>query len=87
MGNPYYSFAIDYWSLGVIAFELIYGKHMFPGTSEIDMLFKIFQRKGTPQYSEILYIEDYKYMDTNFQVKFPRFRPIDLPITKYGPLP
>lgn len=48
LGNHNYTFAVDYWSLGIIAYELVYLTHRFQGTSEIDMLFKIFQQKGTP---------------------------------------
>ena len=43
LGNSNYTFAIDYWSIGIIAYELIYLEHRFPGTSEIDTLFKIFK--------------------------------------------
>lgn len=50
LGNINYTFAIDYWSIGIIAFEMIYLTHWFMGTSEIDMLFKIFSKKGTPLF-------------------------------------
>ena len=39
---------IDLWSAGVIIFEILTGKPMFDGTSEIDMLMQIFRLKGTP---------------------------------------
>ena len=41
-GNHNYTYAADYWSIGIMAYEMIYLQHRFPGTSEIDMLFKIF---------------------------------------------
>ena len=42
LGNLNYSFAVDYWSLGIIAYEIVYLQHRFQGNSEIDMLFRIF---------------------------------------------
>lgn len=48
LNNLYYSSEIDLWSAGVIIFEMLTGKSMFEGTSEIDMLMKIFRLKGTP---------------------------------------
>ena len=74
LGSDYYSFSLDYWSLGIIAYELIYRKHRFRGNSEIDMLFKIFEQKGTPEFNEMLLIQDYTYVDAEFQVKFPKFK-------------
>jgi serine/threonine protein kinase len=50
LGNQKHTFAVDYWSLGMIAYELIYLTHRYQGTSEIDMLFKIFSDKGTPDF-------------------------------------
>ena len=48
LNNLKYSEAIDLWSAGVIIFEMLTGKTMFQGNSEIDMIFKIFNLKGTP---------------------------------------
>ena len=48
LDNLRYSPAIDLWSAGVIIYEMLSGEHMFEGNSEIDMLFKIFNLKGTP---------------------------------------
>jgi serine/threonine protein kinase len=39
---------IDVWSVGCIFAEMIMGKPLFNGNSEIDLLFKIFQLTGTP---------------------------------------
>lgn len=41
------------FSVGCILGELITGKVMFRGDSEIDQLFKIFQLMGTPEDFEI----------------------------------
>ena len=49
LDNLEYTASIDLWSAGVIIFEMLTGQYMFQGNSEIDMLFKIFHLKGTPQ--------------------------------------
>jgi serine/threonine protein kinase len=46
--NTSYSPAIDLWSAGVIIYEMLFGKHMFKGNSEIDMIMQILNLKGTP---------------------------------------
>ena len=51
-GVPHrYSTAIDIWSAGCIFAEMITGRPLFPGDSEIDELYKIFQVLGTPTES------------------------------------
>jgi len=48
LGSKYYSTPLDIWSLGCIFAELVTTKPLFPGDSEIDQLYKIFQLFGTP---------------------------------------
>lgn len=48
MGSKHYGTAVDIWSIGCIMAEMIDNKPLFPGDSEIDELFKIFQTLGTP---------------------------------------
>lgn len=55
LSNHNYTYATDYWSIGIIAYEMIHLQHRFPGTSEIDMLFKIFEQKGTPSFPRSTY--------------------------------
>ncbi|CAK9010945.1 unnamed protein product [Durusdinium trenchii] len=43
-----YDQSVDVWSLGCILAEMATKRPLFPGDSEIDMLFKIFRMKGTP---------------------------------------
>ena len=77
LGNSNYTFAIDYWSIGIIAYELIYLEHRFPGTSEIDTLFKIFKQKGTPDFTNALefpHPDDHEHVDSQFKVVFPKFQ-------------
>ncbi|KAH7102850.1 Pkinase-domain-containing protein [Auriculariales sp. MPI-PUGE-AT-0066] len=49
LGSRHYSTAIDMWSVGAIMAEMFMrGIPLFPGDSEIDQIFKIFQMFGTP---------------------------------------
>lgn len=48
LGGKQYSVGIDMWSIGCIFAEMITRKALFPGDSEIDEIFKIFQVLGTP---------------------------------------
>ncbi|KAF9351221.1 Cyclin-dependent kinase catalytic subunit [Mortierella sp. AD094] len=48
LGSRHYSTAVDMWSVGCIFAEMITRKPLFPGDSEIDELFKIFELRGTP---------------------------------------
>lgn len=51
LGSQKYSVMVDVWSAGAIFGELATGQPMFPGDSEIDTIFKIFQKLGTPDDS------------------------------------
>lgn len=48
LGSPFYSTAVDIWSLACVFAECIRGRPFFAGDSEIDQLFHIFQMLGTP---------------------------------------
>ncbi|GAN07393.1 cyclin-dependent kinase 2-like isoform X1 [Mucor ambiguus] len=48
LGSPHYSTAVDMWSVGCIMAEMITMKPLFPGGAQIDQLFRIFRRLGTP---------------------------------------
>ena len=48
LGKAAYGPAIDIWSMLCTIYECAVGKPLFPGNSEIDQLFKIFQILGTP---------------------------------------
>ena len=47
-GAKYYGPAIDMWSAGCILGELLLKTTLFPGTTDIDQLAKIFTVRGTP---------------------------------------
>jgi serine/threonine protein kinase len=48
LGQSKYANPIDIWSLGCIVAEMATAQALFPGDSEIDTIFKIFARLGTP---------------------------------------
>jgi len=48
LGATTYGVEIDVWSCGCLLSEMITGLPLFPGESEIEMLFLIFRARGTP---------------------------------------
>jgi len=48
LGSELYSLPVDQWGVGCIIAEMATGAPLFPGDSEIDTVFKIFQKLGTP---------------------------------------
>merc|ERR1719160_1308775 len=48
LGQAKYATPMDIWSLGCIVTEMATAQALFPGDSEIDTIFKIFQKLGTP---------------------------------------
>lgn len=48
LGCKVYALPVDMWSVGTILAELVNGKPLFAGDSEVDELYKIFRLLGTP---------------------------------------
>lgn len=48
LGCLIYSLPVDLWSIGCVLGEMATGSPLFAGDSEIDTIFKIFQKFGTP---------------------------------------
>ncbi|VDL57340.1 unnamed protein product [Hymenolepis diminuta] len=71
LGSKVYSTAIDIWSTGCIAYEMYTGNILFQGDCEIDQLFKIFQRLGTPRVDEWPDLENMP----DYNEEFPQFTP------------
>jgi len=59
------------WSVACIFAEMVTGRPLFPGDSEIDQLFKIFKQLGTP--TEQLWPGSSNYPD--FKQTFPKWIP------------
>lgn len=51
-GTQEYSLAVDVWSAGCILGEMATGAALFQGDSEIDTIFQIFRKLGTPTETE-----------------------------------
>jgi len=71
LGIENYTTKVDSWSIGCIMAEMITGKPLFPGDSEIGQLFKIFQIMGTPNedtWPGITKLKDYSF-------SFPQWKP------------
>ena len=63
LGSRHYSTPVDTWSIGCIFAEMSNWRPLFPGDSEIDELFKIFQKLGTPDETSwpgVSALPDYK---------------------------
>jgi serine/threonine protein kinase len=71
LGSQKYSIPIDNWSVGCILAEMANNQPLFPGDSEIDTIFRIFRKLGTPNeqiWAGISQLPDFK--DT-----FPKWKP------------
>ncbi|KAF6109982.1 male germ cell associated kinase [Phyllostomus discolor] len=70
-----YSSPIDLWAVGSIMAELYTLRPLFPGTSEVDEIFKICQVLGTPKKSD--WPEGYQ-LASAMNFRFPQCVPINL---------
>lgn len=73
LGSAAYSIPVDLWSVGCIAGEMASQAPLFGGDSEIDTIFKIFQKLGTPTvdvWPQLNDLPDWKPL-------FPKFPPKD----------
>jgi cyclin-dependent kinase 2 len=71
LGSCIYDQRIDVWSLGCVFYEMTACHLLFCGDSEIDQLYKIFRKLGTPTQNTWPGVKDYK--DYNFS--FPLWEP------------
>mmetsp|Transcript_17763 Transcript_17763/g.44402 ORF Transcript_17763/g.44402 Transcript_17763/m.44402 type:complete len:314 (+) Transcript_17763:751-1692(+) len=71
LGQAEYALPVDIWSTGCIIGEMGCGAALFMGDCEIDTIFKIMQKMGTPNYEEwsgLQHLKDFK------PETFPRWR-------------
>jgi serine/threonine protein kinase len=71
LGAKLYSVPVDLWSIGCVIGEMATGAPLFAGDSEIDTIFKIFQKLGTP--SEQVWPGVGELPD--FKASFPKWPP------------
>jgi len=74
LGGKRYSCGIDTWSIGCIFAEMASKKPLFQGDSEIDQLFKIFQKLGTPDNDIWKGVEEFP----EYKTAFPKWRKKEL---------
>jgi len=63
LGSTLYSIPVDLWSVGCVLGEMATGAPLFAGDSEIDTIFKVFQKLGTPtatQWPGLTKLPDFK---------------------------
>merc|ERR1719460_134626 len=71
LGATLYSVPVDRWSIGCVMGEMATGQPLFAGDSEIDTIFKIFQKLGTPTEAVWPGVSDLP----DFKEAFPRWPP------------
>jgi serine/threonine protein kinase len=71
LGSQQYSVPVDIWSCGCIIAEMATMQPLFPGDSEIDTIFRIFRKLGTPDESVWAGVHDLPDM----KLTFPKWRP------------
>eukprot|EP01147_Barroeca_monosierra_P009800 gene9800-1994_t len=74
LGVKNYACPVDMWSVGCIFAEMVTGRPLFPGDSEIDQLFRIFRYMGTPNESIWPGVSELP----DFKKSFPHWPPRDL---------
>jgi len=72
LGSPLYGVPVDLWSCGCIMAEMATGAPLFAGDSEIDTIFKIFKKLGTP--NEQIWPGVGELPD--FKATFPKWEPV-----------
>jgi len=70
LGSQLYSVPVDMWGVGCILAEMATGNPLFCGDSEIDTIFKIFQKLGTPTTEQWPGVSDLP----DFKPTFPKWK-------------
>lgn len=75
--SPYYNSATDMWAMGAIMAELFTLQPLFPGSSEVDEIYKICSVIGTPDHQT--WSEGLR-LAASMNYKFPQFKSTDLSV-------
>jgi len=75
-GEKKYSTAVDVWSLGCLAAEVLTGKILFKGIGELEMLFLIFETFGVPSTAEWPEFDKLLKL-TNVKFQMPKIKPTE----------
>jgi cyclin-dependent kinase 2 len=78
LGSKHYATPVDIWSVGCIFAEMVNGRPLFPGDSEIDELFRVFRNLGTPNeevWPGVSNLPDFKVSNIFFP-SFPNRKPL-----------
>mmetsp|Transcript_6921 Transcript_6921/g.12272 ORF Transcript_6921/g.12272 Transcript_6921/m.12272 type:complete len:317 (-) Transcript_6921:190-1140(-) len=70
LGSAIYSIPVDVWSVGCVIGEMASGHPLFAGDSEIDTIFKVFQKLGTPTVDQWPGLKDMP----EFKPSFPQWK-------------
>ncbi|CAM9133280.1 unnamed protein product, partial [Ectocarpus sp. 12 AP-2014] len=76
-----YGFAVDMWAAGAVVGEMLAGRPLFPGRSDIDQLYKILQVTGSPTDEGWPGVKDLPDYD---KVCFAEMPPQDASVTFQG---
>ena len=76
LGSTNYGTAVDIWSVGCIFAEMLTGRPLFSGKSEVDQLFRIFKTFGSPTektFPSMVDLPQYEAIMAmpEFQVQYP----------------
>ena len=76
---------MDIWSIGVLTYEVLTAKPLFPGESDLDQLYLIVNALGDlPDYLKICFLNNQYF----FNAKFPRikhFTPLQVKLKRFSP--
>ena len=78
LGDNKYSHNIDVWSVGCVIAEVATKKPLFPGDSDINQLYKIFQLLGTPNEETWPGISSLRSYPTNLPIWVNKFEELKI---------
>ena len=80
LGALEYGEAVDVWAAGCIVAEMVLGKPLFRGTSELAMINSVFQLMGTPRQEDYPEIAKMQY----YSPLYPKYPPAQLSFEGLG---